>query len=170
MPQNKLRVYVHFVWATWDRQPFITEDIERTLHRFIEATCKRHKCRVHAIGGLEDHVHLLVELSNTLTMADLMEFVKGSSSRFVNEQLGDRGVFKWQGSYGAFSVSPHERQKVANYINEQKQRHSKGRLWPAAEQSAVEYDRSIEQTEPEVETDRAVVSVPTKVGTRPTAP
>jgi REP element-mobilizing transposase RayT len=104
--QNKVCLYAHFVWATWDREPFITDAIEEDLYRFIQGTCHNHKCTVLAVGGMPDHVHLLVALSNMITVANLMEFVKGASSRFVTEKLLKDGWFKWQGSYGVFSVSP----------------------------------------------------------------
>ena len=65
MLKNKLCVAVHFVWATWDRQPLITEDIERGLWRYIETVCTDDHCEVLAIGGMPDHVHLLALLSNT---------------------------------------------------------------------------------------------------------
>ena len=65
MLKNKLCVAVHFVWATWDRQPLITEDIERGLWRYIETVCTDDHCEVLAIGGMPSHVHLLALLSNT---------------------------------------------------------------------------------------------------------
>ena len=105
MLKNKLCVAVHFVWATWDRQPLITEAVERDLYKYIEAVCADDHCKVLALGGMPDHVHLLVLLSNTVTMADFMRHVKGGSSRFIPKCLTPGSWFAWQGSYGAFSVS-----------------------------------------------------------------
>lgn len=68
---NKLAVYIHFVWSTWDRLPLITEEIERPLHRFIWATCQDNGCNPIAVGGTEDHVHLLVELASRLALVSL---------------------------------------------------------------------------------------------------
>ena len=87
MLKNKLSVAVHFVWATWDRQPLMTEDIVRDLYKYMEAVCNDDHCEVLAIGGMPDHVHLLVLLSNTVTLADLVRHVKGGSSRFVSKRL-----------------------------------------------------------------------------------
>jgi putative transposase len=157
---NKLRVYVHYVWATWDRQELITEEVERPLHRCVQAICERCGCPVLAINGMSDHVHVMVKMSNTISMADLMEKVKGGSSRFVSDELKPNSGFKWQGSYGAFSVSPHERQKVISYIENQKRRHGDGTVWPHGE-----------ETREFVDTSRAVVDfAPTKVGAQPQAP
>ncbi len=112
MLKNKLCVAVHFVWATWDRQPLVTEDIERDLFRYLETVCHDDRCEVLAVGGMPDHVHLLALLSNTITLADLMKHVKGGSSRFVTGTLRPGVWFAWQGSYGAFSVSRRDLGKV----------------------------------------------------------
>jgi REP element-mobilizing transposase RayT len=132
--QNMLNVLVHFVWATWNREPIIGESLERELYRVIHSTCLEMNCPVVALGGTRDHVHLLVALSNTVTMADLMERVKGNSSRFASKRTGEDGWFKWQGSYGAFSVSPHEKRKVISYIVNLKD-HADGTLWENAEKT-----------------------------------
>ena len=135
MRQNKLALYVHIVWATWDRLPLITEEIERDVYRYIEGVCHKHGCPVLAIGGMPDHIHILVSLTATITIADLVEYMKGGSSRHVSEAVEAAEWFKWQGSYGAFTVSPHEKQKVTRYILNQKQHHADGR--PAEGSTAV---------------------------------
>ncbi len=134
MLKNKLCVAVHFVWATWDRQPLVTAEIEQELWRYIGAVCTDDECDILAIGGMPDHVHLLALLSNTTTIADLMKHVKGGSSRFVTQELKPGAWFRRQGSYGAFSVSRPQIDTVANYIASQKQHHADGTLWPDAEQ------------------------------------
>ncbi len=155
MLKNKLSVAVHFVWATWDRQPLIAEEIERDLYRYMEAVCNDDHCEVLAVGGMPDHVHLLVLLSNTVTLADLVRHVKGGSSRFVSKRLRPGSWFAWQGSYGAFSVSQGNIPKVIAYIQSQKEHHTLGTLYPNAE-----------------ETSEIVSSVPAQAATgrpRPTA-
>jgi REP element-mobilizing transposase RayT len=139
MRKNKLCVYVHFVWATWDRFPWITEEIERDLYRYISCVCEDDGCEVLAVGGMPDHVHLLVSLPNTLTLANFMQHVKGGSSRFITQKLTMGQTFQWQGSYGAFSVSPGVKEKVIRYIRNQKQHHADGTLWPEAEKSEEIY-------------------------------
>ena len=112
MRRNKLEICLHFVWGTWDRLPLVTQDRERDIYRYIETVCKDDKCEVLAIGGMPDHIHLLVLFQNTLSVADLMNHVKGGSSRFVSEQLAPGQWFAWQGNYGAFSVSRRDRNLV----------------------------------------------------------
>jgi putative transposase len=131
--RNKLEICLHFVWGTWDRLPLVTLDRERDLYRYIETVCKGDKCEVLAIGGMPDHVHLLILFQNTLSVADLMNHVKGGSSRFVSEKLAPGQWFAWQSNYGAFSISRRDRNMVIRYINNQKQHHREGTLWPDAE-------------------------------------
>lgn len=135
MLKNKLCVAVHFVWATWDRQPLITENSQRDLYRYMETVCRDDRCEVLAVGGMADHVHLLVLLSNTITLADLMKHVKGGSSRFVTKNLKPGSAFAWQGSYSAFSVSRSHLRGVIGYIETQEQHHALGTLWLNAEET-----------------------------------
>ncbi len=105
MRKNKLRAYVHFVWATWDRLPLIKPEVERELLCYISTVFSDDACEVLASGGMEDHVHLLVAIAATISMADLMKHVKGGSSRYMSENLTPGDWFQWQGHYGAFSLS-----------------------------------------------------------------
>jgi putative transposase len=97
-------------------------------------------CPVLAIGGLPDHVHLLVSFTNTLSYADFMKHVKGGSSRFVTQKLKPGEWFQWQENYAVFAVSPRDIRMVTAYILNQKQRHASGNLWPEAEETYEEFD------------------------------
>lgn len=136
--RNKLRVPLHFVWATHKRLPLLTEDIERDVYRYIEKVCRDDRCDVLAIGGMPDHVHLLVLLANTMSMADFMHHVKGGSSRFISTKLKTEGWFGWQKHYAAFAVSWSHRKQVIAYIENQKQHHADGTLWSEAEETDEE--------------------------------
>ncbi|HZT43524.1 MAG TPA: IS200/IS605 family transposase [Chthonomonadaceae bacterium] len=140
MRRNKLLVLVHFVWATQDRIPLITPNIERRLYRYITSVCQQHGCPAIAVGGMPDHIHLLVSLSNTISLSELMKEIKGSSSRFVSEQLHPEGWFAWQPNYGAFSVSPADKEKVIGYILNQKQHHAHGSIWKNAEEDCEHFE------------------------------
>ena len=135
MRRNKLDICLHCVWATWDRLPLVTEEIEREVHRCLEQACQDEKCEVLAVGGMPDHVHLLLAIHNTVTVADLMNHVKGGSSRFVSEKLRHGQWFMWQANYGCFSISRSHRRRLIDYIQNQKQHHAEGNLWPAAEEA-----------------------------------
>ena len=91
------------------------------------------KADVLAIGGVADHVHLLVRLHPAVAVSDLVKRVKGSSSHLVTQRLQPGEFFKWQGAYGAFTVSKAEAQKVIDYISNQEEHHREGTLLPAYE-------------------------------------
>jgi REP element-mobilizing transposase RayT len=82
-----LALYIHLVWTTWDRLPLITTAIERPAHRSIAQEIVRCGCKVLALNGTEDHVHLLVAFSSTTDVATVVKYAKGVSSRFVNDAL-----------------------------------------------------------------------------------
>ena len=123
MRGNFTQLYLHFVWATWDRLPLITPDIQKVVYASIISKCDQLGCTVVAIGGIEEHVHLLTGVPPTLTVSDLIKHIKGSSSHFINHQIKPGKFFKWQGSYGVFTVSHKELDTVANYIRNQAVHH-----------------------------------------------
>ncbi|HZY44868.1 MAG TPA: transposase [Anaerolineae bacterium] len=84
----------------------------------------RIKSDMITIGGIEDHVHLLVRFPTTLAIATLLKEVKGTSSHLVTHEIAPTEFFKWQGAYGAFTVHKDGVERVAYYINHQKQHHS----------------------------------------------
>src|SRR5580700_10916632 len=103
MPNSHTEVYVHFVWATWDRQPLITPDIEPRLHNCIRARCRDLQAHVHAVNGIADHVHVVVRLPATMSIAAIAGDIKGASSHFATHALG-AAEFRWQGGYFAEGV------------------------------------------------------------------
>jgi putative transposase len=120
MRRNKLALYLHLVWTTWDRLPLITPSIERRLHRNIESEARGMGCTVLALNGTSDHIHLVLSFPSTIPLADLVKQVKGVSSHFVNETLRPEAQFKWQGGYGAFTVSRWDLPKIIRYVKRQK--------------------------------------------------
>ena len=122
------QLYLHMVWATWDRLPLVTEDIEARVYAAIAAKCRELKCVPLAIGGLEDHVHLLARFHTTIAVATLAKGVKGASSHLVTHEITPGEFFKWQGGYGAFTVRKGDVAKVKAYIENQKKHHADGRL------------------------------------------
>lgn len=122
------QLYLHCVWATWDRLPLLTPELEQPVYAAILAKCKELKCEPVAIGGMPDHVHLLVRLHPTVAVADLVKGVKGSSSHLVTHQLMVGEFFKWQGSYGAFTLRKQSVPVVRAYIERQKAHHLQAEL------------------------------------------
>ncbi len=154
MRRNKLALFVHLVWATWDRLPMITLDIERRLYRVIESEAQKLGCQVLALNGTEDHVHLLVLVPSTLAIADLLKQIKGVSSHFVNEVLKPPAQFKWQGSYGAFTVSRWDVDKIKEYIKCQKEHHQSSELVAELEETSEDIGIGAEEhIPPSTQTD-----------------
>ena len=122
MPQSLSHIYIHLVFSTKNRQPFISESIAPDLYAYM-ATVFHDECRSTAklIGGVEDHIHALFNLSRTWCMADVVEAVKTSTSKWIKTQ----GVrqFSWQSGYGAFSVSRSNIDVVTGYIRNQREHH-----------------------------------------------
>lgn len=131
--RNLLKSYMHFIWMTKDRLPLVTNEIERDVYRYIEKVCREAKCDVLAIGGMPDHVHLLVLFPTTLSFSELMKRVKGGSSRFITEKLRHGEWFEWRENYAVFAVSPTHKDVVLEYINNQKTRHADKKLWDSVE-------------------------------------
>jgi putative transposase len=127
------RVHVHFVWATWDRMPLITPEIEPRLYGAIRKKCEVLKCPLLGLGGVENHIHLLVRLHPTVSQAVFAHQVKGASSHFVTHVVHPGGFFKWQSAYATFAVEPKSLAAVTRYIENQMQHHAQGSGWETLE-------------------------------------
>lgn len=149
--RNKLRSYLHIVWATKYRTPFITEAIEDQVLTVIEAIFRANKCEVLAINGMPDHIHVLILLPTTIGIGSLMGRVKGGSSRIIADEIAPDGAFQWQPHYGIFTVSESHRKRVIRYINNQKQHHLQGTIWPNAEETDEEDPEGDEEESPNEE-------------------
>jgi REP element-mobilizing transposase RayT len=131
------QLYLHLVWATWDRLPLITGAIQPRLYAAVAAKCYELRCEPLAIGGIEDHVHLLVRLHRTVAVAALAKHVKGSSSHLVTHEIAPDEFFKWQGSYGAFTLRKENVPQVRSYIEKQREHHEVDSLWEDWEHTTI---------------------------------
>jgi putative transposase len=125
------RLFVHLVWATWDRVPILDRELLAVVERSVLHECRRLKAEVIAFGGVADHVHLLVRLPTSVSVAEIVKQAKGASSHLVNHRL--RVPFKWQGGYGAFTVSHSMVPRVRDYVLNQEHHHHYGTTVPTAE-------------------------------------
>ncbi len=128
-------VYIHLAWATWERAPLLVGELERGIHRSISTIAEGLKAKVIAVGGIEDHVHLLVQLPSALSAADLARRAKGASAHLANHTLAIGSSFKWHPGYGSVSVSPSHLNQVARYIANQRQHHANNTLVSLLEQT-----------------------------------
>ena len=125
MPQSLVQLYVHLVFSTKNRQPFLEDELLRDrLHAYLAGICNNQQSPALIVGGVDDHVHLLCRLSKTLMIADLIREVKRDSSKWVKEQDRALAQFAWQNGYGAFSVSPTHVAPLKQYIADQEKHHA----------------------------------------------
>lgn len=115
----------HIVFSTQERAPFIDPELRDHLYPYLAAIVRNESGSLLAIGGMPDHVHLLVRLKPTACLADLLRSIKANSSRWVHERSGPARRFGWQEGYGAFSVSQSSSAGVCKYIQNQEERHRK---------------------------------------------
>ncbi len=138
------QLYLHCVWSTWDRLPLITPDVERRLYGAIIDKCRELKCIPIRIGGVEDHLHLLVRLPTTIAVATLLKEVKGSSSHLMTHEIKPSEFFKWQGAYGAFTLRYDDVPIVKEYIMHQKAHHAGNTMRPEWEKSEINDEAELE--------------------------
>lgn len=130
------RQYFHIVWATFQRQPILTPDIEKDVHRVIGALCEQQGGQAYAVNGMPDHLHVVTAIPPTLSTASFVKNLKGTSSRFINHDL--KQPFRWQASYGVFTISERNLPRAVEYVRRQKQHHESGSIFEAYERYGVE--------------------------------
>ncbi len=124
MPQSLSAVHVHIIFSTKGRRPFLGDREKRTeLHKYLGGISKRLDCPPLAIGGVADHVHLLVRLGRSVSQAELVKELKRASNLWLKEQSLEFAGFEWQGGYAAFSVSASNLEQVKAYIGNQENHH-----------------------------------------------
>lgn len=123
MSHTSTNLLVHFIFSTKQRLPLITTEIEPDLHSYIGGIIRRIGGVALSVDGTTDHVHLLVRVPTTHSIADIARLVKTNSSRWVHERWPDHGHFAWQTGYGAFTVSESGMLAVQNYISSQREHH-----------------------------------------------
>ena len=121
------RLYYHLIWATRDRDPLIGTDIEQELYGYIIGKSNALESITHAIGGVQDHIHLVVSIPPKLSIADFVKGIKGSSAHHLNHGMDSpMANFGWQRGYGVFSLGGKQLAQAVNYVRNQKQHHRQG--------------------------------------------
>jgi REP element-mobilizing transposase RayT len=115
--------YFHCVFSTKERRPLITPSLQERLWPFLGGIARENKMRALMIGGVADHVHLLLSLPATMSIAKAMQLIKGGSSKWIHETFPEQRLFAWQEKYGAFSVSVAQLDSVIAYISKQPEHH-----------------------------------------------
>jgi REP element-mobilizing transposase RayT len=117
------RMYYHLVWATKNRQPFITPEIERFLYKYTVKKAAEQGVYVYAIDGWLDHIHLIVSIPPKLAVSDVVKQLKGASSHEINLNRKLLENFEWQRGYGVLTLGERQRKEAIAYVCNQKVHH-----------------------------------------------
>ena len=124
MSQSLVQIYMHFVYSTLHRKPFLKDyEFRGRVHSYLAGTCKNLNCPALIVGGVEDHVHILCRLGKTIGIAELIRELKRNSSKWIKSERPRLAGFHWQKGYGAFSISPSHVDALARYIANQDEHH-----------------------------------------------
>jgi putative transposase len=121
MAKTYTSLNIHYVFSTKNRAPIIVGHLRERLWAFMGGIARENQMKAHCIGGITDHVHLLVSMPTTLSIAKGIQLIKGGASAWVHKTFPEMPHFAWQEGYGAFSIS-HLDETIA-YINNQEEHH-----------------------------------------------
>jgi REP element-mobilizing transposase RayT len=120
-----LKIWIHLVWSTKERQPFLTKNIRQEVFKHIKGNAMGKGIHVDFVNGHMDHVHCLISLNTDQTIAKVVQQLKGESSFWINKNNLCKGHFEWQSEYFAVSVSESGINRVRDYIKNQETHHAK---------------------------------------------
>ncbi|CAN5365826.1 hypothetical protein BH23BAC2_BH23BAC2_27020 [soil metagenome] len=119
-----IKVYIHFVWSTKNRYPFLnSKDLRFMVWNHIKENAKQKNIFIDYVNGYSDHCHCLVSLGLDQTIQKTMQLIKGESSYWINKNNLTLKKFEWQDEYYAISVSGSSIDRVRNYIKNQEEHH-----------------------------------------------
>jgi putative transposase len=118
------RLFYHLVWATKERTPLITAEIEAPLFRIITERSNRLHAPILAVNGMPDHIHVIASVPPTIALSEYVRQLKGASSRLIGMDFNT--YFAWQTGYSVFSVSERNLPLAVAYVEQQKEHHRDG--------------------------------------------
>lgn len=133
------QLFYHLVWSTKNREPLLTPTVEKHIYGFLTSKAVGLKGVVYALGGAEDHVHMVVSIPPAIAVARFVGQVKGVASAHLNQSGISTVRFEWQDEYGAFSFDGKRLPHVVAYVERQKAHHRQGTLIPVLERMSGEH-------------------------------
>jgi putative transposase len=144
MANTYVSLYYHVVFSTKHRLKLISQDIENQIWSYVGGIARKHKMTALQIGGIEDHIHALIMAPATLSPGQIVQFLKGDSSKWIHTEFPSLRHFAWQDGYGAFTVSRSNIPDVVSYIQNQREHHQKRTFQEEyralLEKHGIEYD------------------------------
>lgn len=125
MPNTYTQIHIQVVFTVQNRDCVILNSWKDELYKYITGVIQNHSHKVLAINGMPDHVHILFGFRPTQSLSELMQDIKGDSSKWINQKRFTKDKFSWQEGYGAFSYSKSHVGAVVDYINNQEEHHKK---------------------------------------------
>jgi putative transposase len=125
MANTYTQLHIQVVFAVQNRDCVIRNSWKNELHKYITGIIENHNHKVMAINGMPDHLHILFGMRPTHSLSDLIQDIKGGSSKWINQKGYVKGKFSWQEGYGAFSYSKSHVDAVIDYIKHQEKHHRK---------------------------------------------
>ena len=125
MSHSHVCCLVHVVFATAERRPSIRHDVQERVHPYLGGIARENGIPALAVGGASDHVHLLLSLPRTVSVAKAVQLLKSGSSKWIHENFSDLHNFAWQEGYGAFSIGVSQKASTVKYIQAQAEHHKR---------------------------------------------
>jgi len=123
MPNTYTQIHIQIVFAVKNKSGVIQSNWKDELYKYITGIAHHNKHKMLAINGVHDHIHILIGLNPTQSISDLLQDIKGSSSKWINQKKLVNGKFEWQQGYGAFSYGKSQLKDVITYIENQEMHH-----------------------------------------------
>ena len=116
---------IYCVWSTKNHVPVLNSNLRERLWPYLAGIARENGMKALAVGGVIDHVHILISLRATLSVARAIQLLKGNSSKWIHEAFSNRALFGWQEGYGAFSIGVSGVEATKRYIRNQAEHHRK---------------------------------------------
>ena len=125
MANTYINILVHAVFTTKNREPWLPSSLRERLYPYICGIARENGLKVLCIGGTDNHIHILLSLNSTTSIAKAIQLIKGGSSKWIHETFPEQKLFSWQEGYGAFSIGISNVDETRQYIENQEKHHSK---------------------------------------------
>ncbi len=125
MANTYINILIHTVFTTKNREPWLSSSLRERLYPYICGIARENSLKVLCIGGTDNHVHILLSLNSTTSIAKAIQLIKGGSSKWIHDIFSEQKLFSWQEGYGAFSIGISNVDETRQYIENQEKHHSK---------------------------------------------
>ena len=125
MANTYINILIHTVFSTKNRESWLSSSLRERLYPYMCGIARENGLKVLCIGGTDNHIHILLSLDSTTSIAKAMQLIKGGSSKWVHETFPELRLFTWQEGYGAFSIGISNVDETKKYIENQEKHHSK---------------------------------------------